>query len=407
MPVKPTGSIRKHRGRWTARVTFTPPGAGKRVEWRRVANPHNTKAAASDILRAKLARLEAGIYDDPPEHGDASPAPAAAPEREPHSPALTFGDVAIRYRDQFCVPPLYENGIKLRGLKDHRGARATIDRVLVPALGARPVAELTFPELLALRDRRLDAPKLRGGKTTIEVEGKRSIARVNREMSVLRAILSFAVDLGLITRNPSSGGRGKSLVVPAAENTRTRILTQGEEAELVKAWSTPDLVRSRDFFIVAIDTGMRSSELFGLSIADCDLAAGVFRLPWQITKTKRSRIVPMSSRVETIVRARMESRSPARLLFDDLSRTIVRDDFREAKRLAKVDDFRLHDCRATLATRLMQAGLSEREIALITGHEFRVNADSEQAPVLRSRYLRLGEETITAARTKLDHLAVN
>jgi integrase len=293
-------------------------------------------------------------------------------------------------------------------MNDHKGVGAIITRTLIPALGSRPVEAITFAELQAVRDARLTAPKLRGGKTTVETTGRRSIARVNREMSVLRAIMNFAIDSGYIARNPMTAGsssRKRSLVAMGAERARERVMSFDEEKRLHTAYGASKAQRSHDYFTVAADTGLRESEMFGITAGDCDLSAKQITLPWVITKTKRSRIIPMSERVRVILEARCRTCKAAEPVFSDLTRAIVRNDFRSVKAAAGVTDLHLHDLRATVATRLLAAGVSESEIALLTGHKMRAGGrgESATAPVLRKHYLRLTPETLTRASTAIDN----
>lgn len=392
MPKQPMGSIKRHRGRWTARVTFTHPITKRRKEWRRVANP-NTKAVAGELVREKVRRLQAGVYED--DARDVDPGIIDA---------LTFREVAEKYLEAYVSEPIYENGIKIRGMKDHRGVRSVVTNVFLPALGRRPIASIRHADLIKLRDKRLDEPKLHGWtegsgadrvRKVATVKGKRSIARVNREMATLRAIFNFALDSGYLEKSPMRGERKQSLVVMAAERGRDRVLTLAEERRLLAAFAgDKKIARTRDFVVAAIDTGMRRSELLNLEERDVDLAAGVLRLRWEATKSKRSRMVPISSRVRAVLTARLTGTATNRI-FANLSETIVRNDFTLARERAKLADFRLHDCRATVATRLLQAGVSEAEIAMMTGH--RVQRGNGDASTLRKHYLRLTPETLDRA----------
>jgi integrase len=362
--------------------------AAKRREWRRIADP-NTRAVGWELVREELRRMA----------GDKSE--RAAPGHP------LFRDVAAEFIAANVCAPIYSEGVKLRGMKDHKGVAAIIERTLIPALGSRPVYQITFAELQAVRDARLTSPKLRGGKTIVETTGQRSIARVNREMSVLRAIMNFAIDSGYIARNPMTAGsssRKRSLVVMGAERPRERVMTFEEERRLHVTYEASNARRSHNYFTVAADTGLRESEMFGLTAGDCDFTAKQIVLPWAITKSKRARTIPMSERVRAILAARCRARTPGEPVFSDLTRTIVRNDFRNVKAAANVVDLHLHDMRATVATRLLQAGISEAEIAMMTGHRMRAGGrdESATAPVLRRHYLRLTPETITRAAAAID-----
>jgi integrase len=447
MPRKPEGYAEKFNGQWRGRVTFTVDAckcdhpsavhtlergyrrrmtrgactlcggvcakyAPQRREWRRVADP-NTKAVALEIARQRAREIASGDY-----RGDDHHEPPAMRRQEKR-----FADLAALYIEAYAVPPRYDNGIKVSGMQDHAGVRSIITNVLVAAIGDRPVAELTYAELRALRDARLTAPKLRAGRNghTVEVEGSRSLARVNREMATLRAVLNHGVDLRWIAANPMKAGRGKSLVVTSGERARERILSPAEEARMLKAFnelaeaaarakdgatksSAPDPSRTRDFVVTALDSGIRSGELRKVAAGHVDFEANAIRLPWEITKSKKARIVPMSSRVREIMARRCQARAADALVFAELSETIVRDDFAAACATAGIVGLQLRDLRATLATRLMAAGVSEAEIAAMTGHRF--SNREGVAPVLRKNYLRVTPEALDRAAAAMD-AAVN
>lgn len=410
MSRKPTGSQVKRRGRWVARVRWsenecevcshdrgihvakTPKTCAActgcsgfraiRQEWEKVADP-NTKAVAGELVREKLRELAAGD--------------AATPV------AMTFEQLASRFLAAHVHDAIYENGVKISGMRDHAGFRSVIEKVFVPAIGRRRVDSLTRPEIEELRNARLAAPKLRGGRKVVETKGTRSLARVNREMAALRVVLNYALDLGVIARNPMTASRRSvSLVPTGAERPRDRVLTPAEEKRILAEYSKENRIRSRDYFVVALDSGMREAEMFGLRAQDVDLDAKLIRLPWEITKSKRGRTLPMSTRVLAIMRKRVRARDGAAHIFDDLSSTIVRKDFVAVRTAANVANFRMHDCRGTLATRLLQSGLSEAEIAMMTGHRFNQQHGQQSSAVLRKHYLRMTPKTLSRAIGALD-----
>lgn len=420
MPRHPEGSAKRHRGRWTARVTWGDPSVcqcedtvsvhatdkphgctlcpcakftPKRREWRRVADP-NRKDIALELAHAQAKKIRSGEFTD------------AAPNYVPRPNASpTFAEVARRFAKEHCVPPRYENGVKLSGMQDHRGVQAIIDKILVPsALGPMPIKDITFPDVETLRNARLTAPKLRGGKTVVETTGSRSIARVNREMSVARQVFGFAVELRYIDRSPMQAiGRRRSLVVASAEKARDRVLTYAEERAMLAVYSA----RSVDYFLFALDTGMRESEVRGLEVRDVDIDAGLIYVRWEIAKTKKARTLPMTNRVRAILQKRCLAlrNEPAAVLFGDVSDTLVREDFIAAKAAANVTDFQMRDCRATLSTRLKQLGMDRGDVARITGH--RINRQTGDAPVLDKHYIRDGAEVLAQAASLLNAAVAN
>ena len=392
MPKEVTGSVyRSCEGYWVAKISFSDPstidpqtGKPKR-RWRKA---RATSRAAACSKRDKLL-------------DDYRAGRSHAPES-----VRTFTDLALDFIDKYVKPPVYQNGQKLAGMADHKGVRSIIEKILIPSLGHRSLLAITHPELRALRDRRLKAPKLRGGKKIVTLDGEsRSLARVNREMAVARMVFNHGVDLNVIARNPMIGPKRRSLVLVSAENARERVLTYEEEKRLLKNY-VKLAKRTVDVFVVAIDTGLRWSELYGLEVRDIDFGTGVIAVRWEIAKSKRARQVPISRRVRAILKRRCRSAEPSLRIFQDLSYTVVRNDLRKVRAAAKVDDFRLHDARATFASRLLAAGISEAEIARLTGHMFRRQlGEKAAAPTLRKHYLRPDRVSFDRVGSILDKLA--
>ena len=290
-------------------------------------------------------------------------------------------------------------------MRGHIEIRAIVNNVLIPSLGARPVVAISYAELRGFRNARIDAPRMRGGKTIVRADGSRSIARVNRELAVLRAVLNHAVELRLIDRNPMNAGRGKALIVPQAEQPRDRVLSVAEERALLAAYDGNESIRrSRDFVVALIDTGLRCGEALAVEARDIDLSAHVIRLRWETTKSKRARAVPISARVQVILARRMATTADGRV-FGDLTYTVARNDFRVAKTKAEISDLRLHDLRTTFATRLLMRGLTERAIAGLTGHS--VGARDGLSAVLSKHYLHPLSDggAFDAVRASLDSIA--
>ena len=378
-----TGSVYRSGKAWIAKVSWSDPTVIDPKTQKAKRRWRKARAVSKAAAASARDRLLRDLFDS----------------RGTSEVIETFADLARAYVDAHCHAPVYENGVKLHGIKDHRGVRAIITNVFVPKLGNRFISAITYPELKSIRDGRLTAPKLHGGRKTVETKGQRSIARVNREFAVLRSVLNYAVDLRVIERNPMNAGRGKSLVVLSAETPRDRVMSSIEEKALLAAFKAEKILRSRDFIIALIDTGLRFAELSLLEFRDIDTPGRAIRLRWETTKNKKPRTVPLSSRLEAIVTSRRNDAPAGARVFEGLSYTIVRDDFRQARQAAGLLDLRIHDLRTTFATRLLQRGWSEREIARMTGHTVnRVNV----APTLGKHYLHLDSDALIRAAATLD-----
>jgi len=103
----------------------------------------------------------------------------------------------------------------------------------------------------------------------MRTNSQRTIASVNRELSLLRRMLNVAQREGWILRSPFAAG--DSLISSADENKRERILTREEESKLLAACDTPQRAHLKAILICALDTGMRQGEIFSLRWRDVDL----------------------------------------------------------------------------------------------------------------------------------------
>ncbi|MDT5270309.1 MAG: hypothetical protein QOH49_2495 [Acidobacteriota bacterium] len=195
-------------------------------------------------------------------------------------------------------------------------------------------------------------------------ERKRSPATVNRELAVLSAVLTLAVDDELIPSNPCR--RVKPLRM---DNQRTRYLSYDEEKQLLAALDGQDWLRN--VITMAIQTGMRRGEIFKLRWFDVDFQRGLIHIrdaKGKDTKTV-SRDVPMSEAVREMLERQPKTGGhvfPSPKTGGQL--VDIKRPFGLACDAAKIKDLRFHDLRHTAATRMADAGINVVVIAEILGH---------------------------------------
>ncbi len=182
---------------------------------------------------------------------------------------------------------------------------------------------------------------------------------VNRELALLKTMLNKAVlwDFAKL-ENPVSRVR----YFP--ERQMERILTDDEARRLLDSCG-PSL---RPLVLVALNTGMRRSELFSLSWADVDFGRRYLRV--ERSKNNRSRKVPMNSAVrEELERLK---RNGSEFVFTKARSKeglrCVRTTFLTACRRAGILNLRFHDLRHTFATNLVMAGTDLVTVKEILGH---------------------------------------
>ena len=154
-----------------------------------------------------------------------------------------------------------------------------IDRHIIPLIGARRVKDLTKADInKVLKD--IMAGKTRVSVKTRKLRGKAIVrggaGTATRTVGLLGGILTYAVDAGIIERNPAHG------LKKPKDNVRNRRLSEAEyrtlgqmlrkSAENEKYARTVEIIR-----LIAL-TGCRRSEIIGLMWDEVDLDASCLRL---------------------------------------------------------------------------------------------------------------------------------
>jgi integrase len=345
--------------RWYARFDYTDE-CGKRRTVRRRAKD---KTDAKEILRGLLERYR--DFGQQSFDGD----------------RMTFNDVAKFYEETFLVEPQYVNERKISGMRDWYNARLLL-AVLKDHFGKRKLNSITHGEIQRYRTARLKTPTLHGRQ--------RSIATVNRELSLLRRVLNVSKRNRWITDNPFH--LGESLIRPGDEKPRERIISSEEEERLLMVCAGPR-AHLRPVLIAALDTGMRRSELLKLKWADVDFIEGIITIRAFNTKTMRERQVAMTERLAGELRQLCGQSAPE---LDGLCFGIygcIKKAFNTARRLAGLPDVRLHDLRHTHASRLVAAQIPLAEVGRVLGHT---------QPVTTYRYVNANVETARRAAAAID-----
>lgn len=184
-------------------------------------------------------------------------------------------------------------------------------------------------------------------------------ATINRRLSALSTMLKVGRDRGFLTVLPKIDRRDE-------DNGRIRFLTEEEEKEVLAWFDFIDNEDMKDLVTVAIDTGMRRSEL--LKITAMDVHGDLIHL-WE-TKNKSARSVPMTSRVKAIIEKRT-ARHKSGSLWPDLTKDMVRQGWDSARRhMGLMNDpwFVFHALRHTFVSRLVQRGVNLKMVAELAGH---------------------------------------
>lgn len=371
---KRTGEL-KERVHLFARVTFTGPDGKRHARWRSATN----RTHARDLIKELIANLDT--------HGTTS----AMHERR------TFRELADWFEPRYVRAAVFHQGRKISGLRSTSGLPAQF-KMLRAYFGPCELRAITYHDLEQFKERRILTPVTftdRNGKQIVDANGKpksrpRSLITVNHELALLRRLFTVAVRENWLPRSPFD--RGPALISKADEVSRTRVLSLDEERRLLAACTPPpqpmtyqcrrrgrlvtvtlphhaDLrTHLRGIIICAVDTGMRSGEIFKLQWRDVNLVAGIIQIAAMNTKTLRARAVQLTPRLQAELSQRaVECLSdPDALVFGITGN--ARTTFKSACAAAGITDLRFHDLRHTAATRMAEGGLSDVLVAKVLGH---------------------------------------
>lgn len=273
-----------------------------------------------------------------------------------------------------------------------QAAEKTHAKPLVDALGGYSLAAITADLVAQYRDARLATVSERTGRTIT--------ANTTRgELALLSGLFNTAIRewrLGLLY-NPVANIRK-----PSPGKGRERRLMADEERRLLAAADSYSNPMMGWIVRLALHTGMRSGEITSLRRHQVDLEKRVVRL--DKTKNGSARTVPLSRAATEVLHTALAH--PIRPIDTDLvffgepgcngkRRPYL---FQPAWRRdvlpgAGIAGLRFHDLRHEAVSRLVESGMSDQEVAAISGHK--------TMQMLR-RYTHLRAEDLVA---KLDALA--
>lgn len=361
-----------------ATIVKTPSGTWKAVirkqGWPTASKTFRTKRDAEDWSRRAEDEMVRGVYID-----------RTSAER------LTFGKALDRYLSE--VTPTKKPSTQTAEKKKAEALREFFGDYSLAAIS---------PDLIAsYRDQRLSTPRtVRAGKRRVAKPdaGPLSANTVRLELALLSHLYTTAIrewQLGLV-RNPVANVRK-----PSPGDGRNRRLSEEEERALrvrIKAHSNPMLGW---IFAIAIETGMRSSEIASLRLLQVDLKKRVVRLA--MTKNDSARTVPLTQvATDAFVEAVANPTRPddcKLVFFGEPGRDGERKPYafnktwHDIKTELGIQDLRFHDLRHEAVSRLVEAGFSDQEVSAISGHK---------SMQMLKRYTHLRTEDLVS---KLDRLS--
>jgi integrase len=297
-------------------------------------------------------------------------------KKEKPSPKITYGDFLRDHYEPWVIANRKTGQETMQILRSSFGFIMT-----------KPIAELSVMEIEQWRTKRIN-------------EGRKA-ATLNRQVTALKATLSWAYDREIIEKKPLERlGR----LSEADSDKKVRYLSHDERERLFKAldareerlrsgrdshnqWSQereystlPDLKFAhfvdhlKPMIIVALNTGIRRGSLFRLRWSDIDFQDGILTVRAVNAKNEKTVHIPMN---ETLASALTKWKEQTKgegenLVFPSPKSGDVMDNCQSAwVRLlkdAEISNFRWHDMRHDFASCLVMNGVDLNTVRELMGH---------------------------------------
>ncbi|MBZ0107860.1 MAG: site-specific integrase [Candidatus Scalindua rubra] len=221
-------------------------------------------------------------------------------------------------------------------------------RQLVEVFGNHDVKDLNTREIEQWQSRRLKYNKP---------------STVNRLLATLKHMVNKGTQWGMAGDGALKQVRNVKLV---PENNRRLRFLSIEECQRLIACCHKDL---KPIVIVALNTGMRRGEIFGLKWEQVDLKHGFILL--DVTKNGERREIPINTTLEYLFKEIPHSVESVYVFAGKTGKplTDIKTGFHTALRKAGISDFRFHDLRHTFSSQLVMAGIDLTSVKELLGHK--------------------------------------
>ena len=342
--------IKTASGTWKAII--------RKQGWPTTIKTFRTKRDAEDWARGVEDEMVRGVYI-----------------RRSVAERLLFSDALDRYGKE--VTPTKKISTQTRELRRFAP--------LIKAFGSYSLAVIS-PEMVArYRDHRLAFGL--------------SANTVRLELALIGHLYTTAIrewGVGLVV-NPVS-----LIKKPSPGKARERRLSKSEEQLLMQALEELSNPMLKWIVIIALQTGMRQSEILGLKRNQVDLQRRIIRL--FDTKNNETRTIPLSKKVVAPLRQALDNpcipKNPDDLIFSgqpnrsgERKPYVINSNWQLLVKKIGLIDFHFHDLRHEAVSRLVEAGFSDQEVVSISGHK---------TMQMLKRYTHLRTENLVAKLDQMD-----
>lgn len=338
-------------------LVVQPSGAKSwAVRYRRLADKKPRKYTLPGFASLGVARQQAQAVLDKVLAGEDPAAQLqidkrAAKDKESDD----FADVALRFIERDQKPNrTWRETARLLGLKEKDEGLEIVKGGIVDQWGRRPVSQITKREVIDLLDGIVD----RGAEIT-----------ANRTLAAVRRLFNWCLEKDIITASPCAG-----IKAPAEEDSRRRVLTDEEIALFWQACSEHEYPFGHAGKLLLL-TGARRNEVSDMTRHE--VKGALWTIPRSRSKNNEPHEVPLSEQALAVLGATRKIAGEAGYIFTATGDNPIRGWGKAKREIAeimgkastkKIEDWRLHDLRRTVASGMARLGIRLEVIEKCLNH---------------------------------------
>jgi len=324
-----------------------------------------------------------------------------------------LADTRSKARKHKALGKFIENKYKSWVLAERKSGEETLKKL-----------NLAFPHLMKHHMEEITSWEIQKWRTG-KIKSGLKPATLNRQLMALKAVLSKALEWGVIDKHPLTNvkplkidSKGKIRYLTDDEEKRLRKTLDARECRIKRDRQSGNEWRSarnkklledisnhtfadylKPLIVIAMNTGMRRGELFDLTWTNVDLKKRNITVEGTTSKSGSTRHIPLNDEaLGTLIAWRNQTNNRTFVFlnpntgkrFDNIQ--TAWDNLRAS---SKIKDFRFHDLRHHFASKLVMAGVDLNTVRELLGH-------SELSMTLR--YAHLAPEHKAAAVAMLNKI---
>ena len=238
-----------------------------------------------------------------------------------------------------------------------RNVRRILEKDVIPAIGAKQVADVTVTDILSITDK-------------IKKRGADQMALQTR--NVLKRLFAYAIAREKTQFNPAAAIEAKFI---ASAKSRDVALSSEEVGKLLRAIYQSNMKRAHKLALhLLILCMVRKSELIEAKWEELDLEKAEWAIPGERMKKDKPHLVSLSRQAVAMFEELKGLASGSEWVFPsrgDLKQPIAKSTLNVAVRALEIDvrEFVIHDFRRTASTHLHEAGFNSDWIEKSLAHE--------------------------------------